>query len=144
LKATKESKRREACAGPCGCVSGLLHKLQTIWEDSPEDDSMEAMKRKEKLYFTDAKSAGVRLESDAFYAKGQASKNILSFGDQEYERDAVMTLKASRTKAILMPESPSLEQLVGALVLAEQMLPSYVRYDGPLDVSVYDEPWFHC
>jgi len=96
-------------------------------------------------FLTTAKYDAMKDEAASFYSKypGQLWKNIVSVGDSLYERNAVHELhgiapagETLRTKAVLVPSTPSLSQIILGLELARVMLPAWVYYDGDIDLDL--------
>lgn len=103
---------------------------------------------------TAAKYNAMKREATKFYSRysGQTWKNILSFGDMEYEHDAVQEVswrrkgpkrECLRTKAVVLPEDPTLTQLTLSLQLLQILLPAYVNLDGDIDANFKEaeDPW---
>jgi len=96
---------------------------------------------------TTAKYHAMKREAKSFYSQnpGQAWENILSFGDGEYEHHAVQEVtwryscsrkKHCRTKAVMLPESPTIDQLTLTLQWFGLQLPVFVNFDGDIDISL--------
>jgi len=101
--------------------------------------------------YTRAKYKAMKEEAVAFYSRypAQTWKNILSFGDMEYERDAVIDLgfrrvppeaekETLRVKAVSIPTAPALSEITFRLKLHFELLPAYVHHDGDLDLALED------
>jgi hypothetical protein len=120
------------------------------FQESESSDDPEEARR-----LTAEKHAAMQTEASSFYSRypGQTWKNILSIGDMSYEHDAVHELSAGRktvgpfrerlrTKAMLVPQGPSVGELSLRLEFLRLMLPAYVCFDGnvSLDLRATAEP----
>eukprot|EP00929_Paragymnodinium_shiwhaense_P036394 TRINITY_DN19514_c0_g1_i1.p1 TRINITY_DN19514_c0_g1~~TRINITY_DN19514_c0_g1_i1.p1 ORF type:complete len:455 (+),score=118.79 TRINITY_DN19514_c0_g1_i1:173-1537(+) len=110
----------------------------TFHKASPEEDD-------ERL--TSAKKHAMKLQAKAFYSqrRGQTWKNILSFGDADYERDALLDVvfqrnspsrERLRAKVMKTPMRPNLEDLTYRLKLGACLMPMQVQYDGDIDLNL--------
>jgi len=89
----------------------------------------------------------MRREAANFYSRypGQSWKNLLSFGDAGYERDAMQEVafcrcrapayERLRTKAVTLPANPTALGLAVSLRLLGASLRALARFDGELDIS---------
>eukprot|EP00164_Ancoracysta_twista_P000026 GFYU01000034.1.p1 GENE.GFYU01000034.1~~GFYU01000034.1.p1 ORF type:complete len:227 (+),score=66.07 GFYU01000034.1:421-1101(+) len=66
--------------------------------------------------------------------------NLISFGDGEFERNAVIVvgrnLESARTKSIKFVDKPSLDQLQRQVELIQNHLPTIAEHDGDLDLML--------
>jgi len=96
---------------------------------------------------TTAKYHAMKKEATSFYSRypGQTWKNILSFGDMEYERRAVQEVtwrrkgpqrERIRTKAISLPVALPMDELALTWQLLQILLPAFVHFDGDIDTSL--------
>lgn len=110
-----------------------------------EDDFTSARQHHEKMMA--AKFEAMRSEADAFYSRypGQSWKNILSFGDQPYEREALQELgmrrvaskpERLRIKTVLLPDSTSVGAMGPRLETLRMLLPAIVKYNEDLDIDL--------
>jgi len=103
---------------------------------------------------TAAKFYAMQREASSFYSQyqGQTWKNILSFGDMPYEHHALQEVtwrrvgpvhEQVRTKTITLPAKPSLSELSLGMQLSKALLPTYVNYDGDIDINfqLSENPW---
>lgn len=131
--------------GPCssGCWAWWSEVL--LGHDDEEEVDYARLARE----LTHGKHAAMKHEATEFYSRyrGQTWKNILSFGDMKYEHDAVRELSASRagsspsrerlrTKTVLAPSRPSLDELTNHLDLIRVSLPFYTEFDGDIDLDL--------
>merc|ERR1712190_396558 len=98
-------------------------------------------------YLTKIKFSAMWKEAREFYSKypEQTWKNILSFGDSEYEHDAAQDLgwrrktparERLRIKTIVTPTCPGIKALTNRLRIANAIMPAYINFDGNLDVDL--------
>jgi len=100
---------------------------------------------------TTAKYHAMKREAKSYYSQNPW-ENILSFGDGKYEHDAVQEVtwryscsrnKHCRTKAVMLPQSPTIDQLTLTLQWLKLHLPVVVNCDGDMDVNLQAscDPW---
>lgn len=129
--------------------------LRVVYTRKGEHNTGQAARtsKEGKRRVTDLKLEAMKAEAVAFYSRypAQTWKNILSVGDMKYEHDAVQQLTSGRravslprervrTKALLLPGSPSLSELTLRLQFSSLMLPVYVRFDGDIDLDLRAAP----
>mmetsp|Transcript_74070 Transcript_74070/g.160224 ORF Transcript_74070/g.160224 Transcript_74070/m.160224 type:complete len:411 (+) Transcript_74070:41-1273(+) len=154
-EAMREARRRK-WGNLDGCVAGLAGCLQFLFEELEDQLPMLSEDRVRQL--TDAKHVAMRHEATEFYSRypGQTWKNVISLGDMTYEHDAVLELsrfrtrsratprwfrrrrqrvEQLRTKALLLPEEPTLDELTVRLQFLRLLLPAYVRFDGSINLN---------
>lgn len=110
-----------------------------------EDDDMRASRHDEEMM--SAKLEAMHLEASKFYSSypGQSWKNILSFGDQPYERDALQEIgmrrispkpEQLRIKTLLLPSNTPVSKLGPRLDTLRMLLPAFVNLGSDLDVDL--------
>eukprot|EP00929_Paragymnodinium_shiwhaense_P069582 TRINITY_DN35090_c0_g1_i1.p1 TRINITY_DN35090_c0_g1~~TRINITY_DN35090_c0_g1_i1.p1 ORF type:complete len:511 (-),score=100.57 TRINITY_DN35090_c0_g1_i1:200-1732(-) len=173
------SSASSAKARPASCGDGCLSGVFSCWRRTEGRASWQDVADQ----LTAAKRAAMEKEARSFYSRypGQTWKNVLSFGDMQFEYDAVRGLSDNRraacaatrrrkktlveahqdwlrggrrgseplspsirccvrerlrTKAVLMPGAPTIEEMYWQLHLSRILLPAYVRLDSDLELSL--------
>eukprot|EP00441_Pelagodinium_beii_P016624 CAMPEP_0197669456 /NCGR_PEP_ID=MMETSP1338-20131121/72023_1 /TAXON_ID=43686 ORGANISM="Pelagodinium beii, Strain RCC1491" /NCGR_SAMPLE_ID=MMETSP1338 /ASSEMBLY_ACC=CAM_ASM_000754 /LENGTH=357 /DNA_ID=CAMNT_0043249021 /DNA_START=53 /DNA_END=1126 /DNA_ORIENTATION=+ len=121
-----------------------VKKLRPISSSNPVKYALPEDRDKATLIseeMTSSKFEAMRREASRFYKSypGQTWKNILSFGDINYEHDAVQEVglrrrvafpERLRIKSILLPSEPKLTESSLRLDFLRLMMPSFVAFDG--------------
>mmetsp|Transcript_3246 Transcript_3246/g.7653 ORF Transcript_3246/g.7653 Transcript_3246/m.7653 type:complete len:423 (-) Transcript_3246:187-1455(-) len=131
-----------------GCLAWLKFLFEDVDADSRPRAAASALPSEEEA-LTEGKLAAMRREAESFYARypGQTWKNLLSFGDMPYEYNALWRLSEHagaaprerlHTKAFLLRDNPSLEELSLNLQLWRLLLPAVVQHDGNIGLDLRD------
>jgi len=139
-EALRQARASQASMACC-CCPQWWHTVQEALSPIPTSEDR-------RVELTSAKLSAMRREAIIFYSRypGQTWKNIISLGDMKYERDAVQELSATRvsparerlrTKAMVLPGAPTLEELTLWLRLFRVLLPVLARFDGNVDLDLH-------
>jgi len=118
--------------------------VDAYWD---EEDSQ----RYKFIEMSAAKYHTMKLEFLEFFSgrSGQSRRNIINFGDMEYEHDAVRELgmRMSQSphcephvKSLLLPEAPKMSELTLRLELFRLLLPAIVSFDSDIDLDLKEMP----
>lgn len=122
------------------------HGLRPVKHSS---DSLPDSEAERTAYLTAVKTLAMKREVESFYSRypGQTWKNILSWGDADFEHDAVQAVtfehespahEQVRTKAIIVPLAETLSEFTWGLRFSQTMLVAFVAHDGDLDLDLRD------
>jgi len=147
IRAATNGSNRVPFGIACCCACGPARWRETVMESLRPIPTL----RERRTQLTQAKLSSMRQEAVLFYSRypGQTWKNIISLGDMKYERDAVQELSSSRmaaplaparerlrTKALVLPSAPTLNELTLWLRFFRLLLPTLVRFDGDVDLDL--------
>eukprot|EP00440_Ansanella_granifera_P018672 gb/GFBE01020286.1/.p1 GENE.gb/GFBE01020286.1/~~gb/GFBE01020286.1/.p1 ORF type:complete len:355 (+),score=88.94 gb/GFBE01020286.1/:1-1065(+) len=117
-------------------------KYPNSYEDEEERNRLQCSE------MATAKYEAMQQELNQFFGgrPGSLCRNIISFGDMEYEHEAVQELgmrnpshdQEIRIKSLLLPEAPMVSELALRLDLLRLLLPVCVRVDTDVNVDLKD------
>merc|ERR1712146_361345 len=114
-----------------------------------EGDTDDVMDEKAMYHYTEGKRRVMSKQVGKRFTDAHSSWNIISLGDGDYERDALMeirTIEQNRRrrggkvnimiKTIKMLDEPTIEELQAQLQILHSWLPKVVKYQDNLDISM--------
>lgn len=148
----------------------VVYARETVTEAMKRDHSKNVFKASEQEadFWMQAKASAMLGEIEKVYTSGRSWKNLLSFGDSDFERVALITAaegyvlqekqnahlveagltteiiskdghrKRIRAKTVKMLEEPALEEMIAQMSLLHSWLPHLIKRDAGIDVVLED------